>query len=74
MDQLTAQLLLDEIRDLKTALANHMEIEGNDIREIKEAFHAAKHVVWFIKMSAGVVGVIAVAWAFLHQHFTFGFK
>jgi hypothetical protein len=72
-DQLI-EMLISEVKTLRMELQDHMKEEGESIKELIEAFNTAKHVVWFIKMSAAVVGGLGLAWAFLHNHFTIGVK
>jgi len=68
------QLLIDEVKELRTELRSHMTQEASEIKELKEAFGTAKSVIWFIKVAAGIVAGLAVAWAFILNHFTIGIK
>lgn len=68
------QLLVDKIEALDNKLEKHMANETNDIKELKEAFDTAKHVVSFVKWTSTIVASLAVAWVFFKEHFTFGIK
>ena len=68
------QLLIDEVKGLKVSLEDHMVKEAAEIKDIKEAFDTAKHVVWFIKWASGLGAAVFLAWAFLKEHFFIGLK
>lgn len=68
------QLLIEKIDAIDQKLDKHMQEEEDKISELIEAWNTGRHVVWFIKMAAGIGVSIALGWAWITDHFTIGIK
>lgn len=73
-DDVLIEMLINEVKTLRIELSEHMHEEDKAIKDLVEAFNTARHVVWFVKVTAAVVAGVALTWAFLHEHFHIGIK
>lgn len=68
------QQLCEKVDELSKALAIHIKEEDDKINELLDAWKAAKHGVWLIKLLAGIVTSAALAWVWIGEHLTIGVK
>jgi hypothetical protein len=68
------ELIISKIDTLDAKLDKHIQDEENRIGELVEAWKTAKGIVWFVKITAGVVASLAIGWAWISNHFVIGVK